>query len=122
MLKRIMLTTLICSTALATPVVFGESKIVWACAASGTTEEDLYLVEWGRNSYVKLYGVRVWGDFETSDGGEKRWDFGEGRSPIADYSVLLKPDGELDYYDFRDVAYGQAVEPAYKYQCRLAQS
>jgi len=37
-------------------------KKIWACAARGADEEDLWLVSWGSQSYIKLYGNRVWGN------------------------------------------------------------
>ena len=120
MLKYGLKLLLIVCAAMSAASAAAESKKVWACAAAGTSEEDLFLVEWGVNSYVKLYDVRVWGNFEII-GDDRRWDFGSGRSQVAEYSAVLKPDGELDYYDFRDVGVGEAVEPAYKYNCRLAQ-
>jgi hypothetical protein len=122
MLKQIGLTMLVMAGLLSWSLLAAaEEKKVWACAADGTSDEDLFLVEWGVNSYVKLYDVRIWGNF-ANDGDERRWDFGDGNGRIAAYSVILKPDGDLDYYDFRDVDIGQSVEPAYKYHCRLAQS
>lgn len=121
MLNKIVLATLVVLGLLGASPLAAEEKKVWACAADGTSDEDLFLVEWGVNSYVKLYDVRIWGNFED-DGDQRRWDFGEGKNRIADYSVILKSNGDLDYYDFRDVAPGEAVEPAYKYHCRLAQS
>jgi hypothetical protein len=120
MLKHFAKLLLIGCAAVAAASAAAEPKKVWACAAAGTSEEDLYLVEWGSNSYIKLYDVRVWGNFEVI-GEDRRWDFGSGNSQIAEYSAVLKPNGELDYYDFRDVSVGDAVAPAYKYNCRLAQ-
>ena len=121
MLKSLLVALGLVGILLALPSLAAQDKKIWACAADGTDEEDLYLVDWGAYSYVKLYGVRIWGNFEIS-GDERRWDFGEGNRRIAEYSVILKPGGELDYYDFREVKNGEAVEPAYKYHCRLAQS
>jgi len=121
MLRNLALATVLLGGTLATFGAAAEEKIVWACAADGTTDEDLYLVEWGANSYVKLYDVRIWGNYEDN-GEERRWDFGDGPNRMAQYSVILKPGGELDYYDFSGVELGQAVAPAYKYHCRLAQS
>lgn len=111
------LLTLVFSAGYAQPDV---SKKVWACAANGDSVEDLFLVEWGKRSYVKLYEARIWGQYSVDDK-EKRWDFGQGSQGSAAFSAILKPSGELDYYDFREVAPGQAVEPSYFYNCRLAQ-
>lgn len=96
------------------------SKKVWACAASGDNVEDLFLVEWGKRSYVKLYEARIWGQYSV-DNEEKRWDFGQGPRGVAAFSAVLKASGELDYYDFREASPGQAIEPSYFYNCRLAQ-
>jgi hypothetical protein len=101
--------------------VADSEKKVWACAAVGSTSEDLFLVEWGSRSYVKLYDVRLWGNYDK-EGAERRWDFGQGRGGKLEYSVVLKDDGDLDYYDFRNVKIGDEVAPAYHYRCRLAQS
>ncbi len=97
------------------------NKRVWACKANGTTEEDLYLVSWGNNSYVKLYEARIWGN-HYSEGDDLRWDFGDVRNRHTEYSVILKPDGSLDYYDFRNTQIGEEIEASYYYNCRLAQS
>ena len=121
MLRNLVLLTFLLSGLLTAVSATAEEKKVWACAADGTNDEDLYLVEWGAHSYVKLYDVRIWGNFEDN-GEERRWDFGEGPNRVAKYSVILKSDGALDYYDFTGIELGQAVEPAYKYHCRLAQS
>lgn len=120
MLKHLLKLVLMGSVVMTAASAVAETKKVWACGAVGAADEDLFLVEWGARSYIKLYGVRVWGNFEVL-GENRRWNFGTGNSQVAEYSAVLKPNGELDYYDFRDVPLGQAIEPAYKYNCRLAQ-
>lgn len=97
------------------------SKQIWACAAHGAEDEDLFLVAWGKQSYVKLYDARIWGNHYAEDG-NLRWDFGKGNGGQVAYSAILKPDGEVDYYDFREVPPGEAVTASYHYRCRLAQS
>ena len=98
-----------------------DSKRVWACSADGATEEDLHLVAWGSRSYIKLYDARIWGN-HYREGDELRWDFGQAHKRTAEYSVILKPDGKVDYYDFRGVQPGEKIEASYHYSCRLAQS
>lgn len=98
----------------------GSPKKVWACAARGTSDEDLFLVEWGHRSYVKLYDVRIWGSFNAEED-DKRWNFGEGPGNTAAFSAVMNPQGEVDYYDFRQARPGESVPPSYFYNCRLAQ-
>lgn len=100
--------------------LLAESKRIWSCAAQGSLQEDLHLVEWGERSYVKLYDARIWGNQYAEDE-NLRWDFGQGKGNTAMYSAVLKPDGSVDYYDFSEASAGEAVEAAYHYTCRLAQ-
>jgi hypothetical protein len=96
-------------------------KKIWACAARGADEEDLWLVSWGSQSYIKLYGNRVWSNHYAEDE-NLRWDFGRGAGGLAQYSAILHPDGDLDYYDFRNMGQEQPEPLNYRYRCRLAQS
>lgn len=95
-------------------------KKIWACAADGAQEEDLFLVAWGERSYVKLYEARIWGS-NYQEGDDLRWDFGYAKGGTSAFSAVLKPDGDLDYYDFRNVRPGESIEASYHYKCRLAQ-
>jgi hypothetical protein len=117
--RRFATLAMIC-TATTTFAADSDEKQIWACAALGAEEEDLWLVQWGDRSYVKLYDARIWGN-HYQDGGDLRWDFGVGAGGTANFSAVLKPDLSLDYYDFRDAKPGEAVAPGYQYQCRLVQ-
>ena len=119
--KRALLLLFISLLAHGTAADEGDHKRVWACRADGTAEEDLFLVAWGRQSYVKLYDARIWGN-HYREGDELRWDFGSGHNRHPDFSAILKQDGSLDYYDFRNVRPGEEIEASYHYSCRLAQS
>ena len=104
------------------PSALGENhKQIWACKARGADEEDLWLVAWGSQSYIKLYENRVWGNHYVEDE-NLRWDFGWGTGGLAKYSAILQPSGRLDYYDFTDVDTETAAAASYEYRCRLAQS
>ena len=96
-------------------------KQIWACKARGADEEDLWLVSWGSQSYIKLYEQRVWGNHYKEDD-NLRWDFGWGPGGTAKYSAILKPSMHLDYYDFTTAEPGQPTETIYRYRCRVAQS
>lgn len=119
--KRALLVLLVSLLAHGAAADDGDRKRVWACNANGTPEEDLYLVAWGWRSYVKLYEARIWGN-HYREGDELRWDFGSGRNRHSDFSAILKQDGSLDYYDFRNVQPGEEIEASFHYSCRLAQS
>jgi len=92
---------------------------IWACRVSSDAAEDLWLVEWGQKSYVKLYGNRLWSSF-SHQGDERRWDFDRRPDGLARYSVVLKPDLSVDYYDFSEAEAGEELAPAYRYACRVA--
>ncbi len=102
MLIRLIATILV--SLLSTNIAAAEKK-VWACKAYGDSSEDLHLVQWGERSYVKLYEDRIWGT-HYPEGDDLRWDFGHQRGGYAAFSAILKPSGELDYYDFRAVGSG----------------
>lgn len=92
---------------------------IWACRVSPDAAEDLWLVEWGPKSYVKLYDNRLWSSF-SYEGDDRRWDFDRRPDGLARYSVVLKPDLTVDYYDFTEAKAGEELSPAYHYQCRIA--
>jgi hypothetical protein len=95
-------------------------KRIWACKVSSDAEEDLWLVEMGAsNSYVKLYGNRIWGDF-SYEGEDRRWDFDRRSDGLARYSAILKPDNSVDYYDFENAKAGEQLTASYHYICREA--
>ena len=96
-------------------------KQIWACKARGADEEDLWLVAWGSQSYIKLYENRVWGNHYPEDE-TLRWDFGWGEGGLAKYSAILRPSGQMEYYDFTDVDPETAAPASYEYRCREAQS
>ena len=96
-------------------------KDIWACKAQGADEEDLWLVAWGSQSYIKLYGNRVWGNHYTEDE-TLRWDFGRGKGGLANYSAILQPGGRMAYYDFTNLDPETAAPATYDYRCRVAQS
>ena len=98
-----------------------DQRQVWACKARGADEEDLWLVSWGSQSYIKLYENRVWGNHYVEDE-NLRWDFGWAPGGLAQYSAILQPDGDLDYYDFRNVSAEKPTPDSYRYRCREAQS
>ena len=106
--------------AVAASAADGDAKLIWACKVDEYSEEDLWLVEWPRNNYVKLYGSRIWSNFHY-EGEDRRWDFDRKSDGTARYSVVLKTDNTVDYYDFSDAKPGEELEPAYHYDCRLAQ-
>jgi hypothetical protein len=95
------------------------TKRIWACKVAPDAEEDLWLVEWGAKSYVKLYDNRLWGNF-SYEGEDRRWDFDRRADGLARYSVVLKPDLSVDYYDFSNASAGDELAPAYEYECRVA--
>ncbi len=106
--------------AVAVSAADGDAKLIWACKVDEYSEEDLWLVEWPRNNYVKLYGSRIWSNFYY-EGEDRRWDFDRRPDGIARYSAVLKPDNTLDYYNFSDAKPGEELDPAYRYTCRRAQ-
>ena len=106
--------------AVAASAADGDAKLIWACKVDEYSEEDLWLVEWPRNNYVKLYGSRIWSNFHY-EGEDRRWDFDRKSDGTARYSVVLKTDNTVDYYDFSDAKLGDELEPAYRYTCRRAQ-
>jgi len=92
---------------------------IWACRVAPDQPEDLWLVEWGVKSYVKLYGNRLWSKF-SQEGDERRWDFDRRPDGLARYTVVLKSDLTVDYYDFSSAKAGEELAPAYQYRCREA--
>ncbi len=74
-------------------------KTVWSCKIPYTKDNVLWLVEWGRKSYVKVFDDRIPAKYSL-DGLEKRWDWGLDSDNSYNYAVTLKPDLKASYYDF----------------------
>ncbi len=92
----------------------GESpKTVWSCKALFGNENILWLVEWGNNSYVKVFDDRISAKY-SMDGLDKRWDWGRGFSYT--FAITLGPDKEAAYYDFTGSEDGRAKASAI-YKC-----
>jgi hypothetical protein len=118
--RKFKLSILSIGLAVAVSAADASAKSIWACKADEYSKEDLWLVEWQHNNYVKLYGNRIWSSFQY-EGEDRRWDFDRKSDGTARYSVVLKTDNTVDYYDFSDAKPGEELEPAYYYDCRFAQ-
>lgn len=75
-------------------------KIVWECKDMFTDESILWLVEWGENSYIKIFDELIQAVYSLQ-GLNKRWDWDLNFTGSSyNYAIILGPNKKARYYDF----------------------
>ncbi len=95
----------------------GEAKkIIWSCKEEPYGSENiLWLVEWGENSYIKVFDERISASY-SMDGLDKRWDWGL-EADGYDYAITLGPDRIANHYDFSIADVAETRTPCEHYKC-----
>lgn len=90
-------------------------KVVWSCKTLLGQESILWLVEWGDQSYIKVFDERIPTTFKMS-GLEKRWNWGLDENLTYTYAITLGADLYASYYDFSTSKDGTASSRE-RYKC-----
>lgn len=94
-----------------------DSKVIWSCKKQYTQENILWLVEWGHQSYIKVFDERIPAKY-TMDGLEKRWNWGLDKEDYTySYAITLGPDRTALYYNFTTSKDGTAKSKD-SYKCK----
>ena len=80
-------------------IASADQKVIWSCAKYTGSNNVLWLVEDGDDSYVKVFEDRIKADYRL-DGLNKRWDFGLQPNNRYSFAIVLEPDLSARYYDF----------------------
>lgn len=115
MKKPILALALVCSAA--TNAADTSKKTIWSCGKSSTSPRVLHLVQWGADSYVKVFDDRIKAHYYR-DGLDKRWDWGLDGDTYK-YALVLTAELTAKYYDFSLSEDGRSTYNR-KYYCRKA--
>ena len=95
----------------------GEDKVIWSCKKPYGKENILWLVEWGGQSYIKVFDERIPATYEMS-GLTKRWNWDlDGDDHTYKYAITLGADMVAKYFDFTTSSDGTATSKA-TYNCK----
>lgn len=114
-MKRILFTLLFMAVSLASVAEDASKKKIWSCSVMYTSENVLWLVEWGDKSYVKVFDERIPAEYRMK-GLDKRWNWGLNSNNTFDYAITMSPDKNASYYDFSASKDGTA-QPRETYRC-----
>lgn len=96
-----------------------DNRKIWECNNGSyyiqKTEHNLWLVEDGKDSYVKFYESRIEATYYMH-GLDRRWDWEGGT-----FSVRLKPNNTALYFDFSAVEDGESTTAKSLFGCKQIQ-
>ena len=103
---------------------FANAEVVelWICQESpyGNWEDILVTatINKGRNDgTIEVAGVKYKSHF-TTQGFNRRFDFGQNNNVEYVYSFIIKPNGEAFYLDFSNASKGESVSASMVFHCK----